>query len=684
MPRRLPVLLPATERSSATSTAASSKRKRNQAVVACEACRKKKSKCDAERPTCRSCELRGSECVYDADPSETRGQALRRKFDAQQHRRGVHEEFHQLLRFRPEAEVMEILRRVRTGVTIEDIVRHVHSGDLLLQLSVSPETRYRYSLGHVLTIPDFLRAPSSQYMASLVYRKSFDPKWHWSSPPELPSIVADYRALYDAPFHVAEMVDADIDAAEPSKWTSVSSDDELLRAILKSYFTHEYIFFPFFHKDSFLRDMVAGRHRFCSPLLVNAVLAAGCHGYTKLQNRSEFWNPESLTYRFIAETRRLWELETEEKTITKVQAAMLVTTQYSKNGMDRIGWSYFVQAMATSEQMGLFTTYLRPSRPKWRAAQEITAWIMFSYHTPPLITARPALALPDNLEAYGEIWIKYPTASAPVPLHLGQILKANIEFGIILHGIIRSLFPSPSALEEKKMLLSVTQATEHHSRLRKWYEQLPSYLSSQNLILPVHFDMHMHYWFITARLFEQVSVIEDGEDTNSPPMEESTGEIIANALANLQTLIRLYYSCHGNDTYDMFLVAMCSYIGFGALHAISLLDESASAVRQGHEGTALLCAGVLHDQSTNAYIFDIIFRLMQQSLPPTVAAELVRFFHISDVNQSKMAVILRHVQSSWPITVAMKPSGTEDRRLDSLLRAIRELSVDESDGASTP
>lgn len=194
----------------------------------------------------------------------------------------------------------------------------------------------------------------------------------------------------------------------------------------------------------------------------------------------------------------------------------------------------------------------------------------------------------------------------------------------------------------------------------------------------------MHYWFITARLFEQVSVIEEGEDMDSPPIEESAGKTITQAVANLQTLIRLYYSCHGNDTYNMSLVALCSYIGFGALHAISLLDESASAVREGHESTALLCAGALHGQSTNAHISDIVFRLMQRSLPTAVAAKLVRFFHISDVDQSRMAVISRHAQSSWPMNVALMPGDTDNRRIDNLLRAIRELSVDDSDGETTP
>jgi hypothetical protein len=190
--------------------------------------------------------------------------------------RSMYDEFHHLLRSRPDREVAEILQRIRGGASIGEIVRHVRSGDLLLQLSVSPERSYHYSLGRVLNIPDFLRSDSNPYTTSLVYRKSFDPKWHWLSPPELPPSALGHRALYDAPFHVAQMVDADIDKAEPSKWTLVSSDNALLRALLKSYFTHEFLFFPFFNKDYFIQDMISGRHRFCSPLLVNAVLAAGC------------------------------------------------------------------------------------------------------------------------------------------------------------------------------------------------------------------------------------------------------------------------------------------------------------------------------------------------------------------------------------------------------------------------
>ena len=70
---------------------------------------------------------------------------------------------------------------------------------------------------------------------------------------------------------------------KPSEWTSVCKDDGLLRDILTAYFMHEYHTFPVFHLDYFFEDMQSPRTnkrdiRFCSALLVNAVLAYGCVG----------------------------------------------------------------------------------------------------------------------------------------------------------------------------------------------------------------------------------------------------------------------------------------------------------------------------------------------------------------------------------------------------------------------
>lgn len=71
-------------------------------------------------------------------------------------------------------------------------------------------------------------------------------------------------------------MDAKLELINPSAWTSVSSDDKLMRQLLNIYFLQEHHAAPFFHKDYFLEDIVAKRHDFCSSLLVNATLAMAC------------------------------------------------------------------------------------------------------------------------------------------------------------------------------------------------------------------------------------------------------------------------------------------------------------------------------------------------------------------------------------------------------------------------
>jgi hypothetical protein len=56
-------------------------------------------------------------------------------------------------------------------------------------------------------------------------------------------------------------------------WTSVTSDDDLVRKLLGIYFQFEYPRNRFFAKEPFLDDLANGEMRFCSPLLVNAILA---------------------------------------------------------------------------------------------------------------------------------------------------------------------------------------------------------------------------------------------------------------------------------------------------------------------------------------------------------------------------------------------------------------------------
>jgi hypothetical protein len=149
-------------------------------------------------------------------------------------------------------------------------MRHINTGDILLQLHVMPETRYRYVFPYRTRMPTSLLSPNNPYLHSLVHETTFSTSEQQAL---ASSINEKYRAQYLRPLLAAEIVDPRLDSIKPSMWTNVSANDDLMRVILRAYLISEYDWWTFFHKDHFLDDMVRGSNRFCSSLLVNAVLA---------------------------------------------------------------------------------------------------------------------------------------------------------------------------------------------------------------------------------------------------------------------------------------------------------------------------------------------------------------------------------------------------------------------------
>lgn len=52
---------------------------------------------------------------------------------------------------------------------------------------------------------------------------------------------------------------------------------------------------------------------------------------------------------------------------------------HNKNALDKLGWSYIVQAVAMAQELKLFTTYIKPRHEAWCTVQSITAWAMFPW-----------------------------------------------------------------------------------------------------------------------------------------------------------------------------------------------------------------------------------------------------------------------------------------------------------------
>ena len=156
-------------------------------------------------------------------------------------------------------------------------MRQVKDGDLLLQLAWAPATRLRYEFPYSTSMPAALLSPGSPYLGSPVFQTTFhalpqsaEQTEAWASPSE---------TIYMTPYHAAELMDPHMPSIQVSKWTSVESDDELLRTLLRAYFLYGYANSTYFRKDIFLQAIRDGDTRFYSPLLINAILAEACVGY---------------------------------------------------------------------------------------------------------------------------------------------------------------------------------------------------------------------------------------------------------------------------------------------------------------------------------------------------------------------------------------------------------------------
>ncbi|KAA8619912.1 Zn 2 -C6 fungal-type DNA-binding domain protein [Pyrenophora tritici-repentis] len=138
---------------------------RERVASACDQCRARKIKCNGKRPVCLECVRRSTSCHYAARSTETQGQALKRKYDALQSENEAYAELFSLIRTRPDNESFEILRRIKLGTDVRDILKHIKEADLLIQLNLRPQNRFRYTLPFMSTMSARISHPENLYYA---------------------------------------------------------------------------------------------------------------------------------------------------------------------------------------------------------------------------------------------------------------------------------------------------------------------------------------------------------------------------------------------------------------------------------------------------------------------------------------------------------------------------------------
>lgn len=99
-----------------------------------------------------------------------------------------------------------------------------------------------------------------------------------------------------------------------------------------------------------------------------------------MSNRAEYWNPNTLAYKFNAEARRLWDMErVQPHAVTTVQAAIVINKTYNVCSMDKIGLSYGAQAASIATEMGMFEPNDGTLDEHEQIVRNYTAWALYSF-----------------------------------------------------------------------------------------------------------------------------------------------------------------------------------------------------------------------------------------------------------------------------------------------------------------
>lgn len=174
--------------------------------------------------------------------------------------------------------------------------------------------------------------------------------WAERLQPDMPPDEASrYRGLEQvlSPLNEPEM------RAPSSTWTGITADTSLVQHLLGLYFCWEYPTFASLSKEHFLRDFQDARYRYCSPILVNALLALGCRFSTQPMTRANPDDPHTSGDHFFKESQRLLAQETDHHTLTTIQALGIMSIREASCGRDSESWYYAGQSIRLAIEMGL-------------------------------------------------------------------------------------------------------------------------------------------------------------------------------------------------------------------------------------------------------------------------------------------------------------------------------------------
>ena len=310
------------------------------------------SQCDGGQPSCSTCiAVYRTECSYDQDIDHRRKGALRKDIQSLQVRNNALDVIVNSLRALPEVDAEALFQSIRRGERLDAIAETIGSGNTDLSLRTLD-----------VDLSDPTGTPGSNFHASTPLRSADNSR----SPAE--RMWGEQRPQQNP-------------AEASGSWFRVPQDADFVEHLLDLYFSWVHPFYTLFSKDHFLKDMSRGGSKYCSPLLVNAVLALACSYSDRPAARTDATDPGTAGDYYFKEAMELDRL-TDEASLTTIQAVAVMAIREASAGRDHVGYRLSGRCIRLAMELGLHLAELPGGQERLRPMdieiRRMTFWGIFN------------------------------------------------------------------------------------------------------------------------------------------------------------------------------------------------------------------------------------------------------------------------------------------------------------------
>ncbi|KAI1624684.1 fungal-specific transcription factor domain-containing protein [Exophiala viscosa] len=558
--------------------------KRRCVSTACIACRKRKSKCDGMLPKCAACaSVYLTECEYAPHTDHRRKGVYKKDVDSSKTKNSTLQVLIQAILNAEEDDVLDLVRQIRTCDSLEELAGSIEAGE-----RYGDDRADSPVYNDDMMVPQF-EAELSGKMGDLMLDGSvkfiggtsnliwlphdYEHGGTGISPPEKTVVRPKEEAILS--------------------WTKVTQNKDDILHFMNMYFCWHYAFFTTLAKELFYRDFLTGQtSQYCSPLLVNVMLALGCHFSSRPAARADPDDSGTTGDHFFAEAKRLLYDNDEfaNAKLCTVQALALMSVREAGCGHESKGWVYSGMSFRMAGDLGL-NVDAQPMNESSRLTDEdvdarrVTFWgcFLFDKCWSNYLGRQPQLQLPNITvkrpdvfpSEDSEMWSPYtdsgiiqahaqPARTRAVALQLSKLAEISSDLLISFYNPQQLDKPLSKQAELKKL-------TDLHTRLEAWKQGLPTEMEPKEGQLPQVLLMHMFFQLLYIHLYRPF--LKYTRTTSPLPSHVSPRKYCTQAAGAVSKLFRLYKRTHG-------LRQICNiaiYIVHSActIHLLNLPDKNA-------------------------------------------------------------------------------------------------------------